>query len=317
MMSTEDNAPAHPRPGSVVVGVTGPGRERAALRFAADCARREGRDVVLVHAFHPGHPAPPPGILLSYADASEAGDWVVKEVGDEFRELSDGSIQFTSLAVAGAPWRVLGDLAVDARMLVVQHRHAHGLARLVTGHTVTGVASRAGCPVVSVNEDWEPPDAGGEVVVGVHEDGGPSEALAEAFVWAEATGAPVRVVHGWRLDAVYDDIITSRIAAEWRAEQRTVLTEAVSTLRSRHPGVSVEVEVRHQWPADVLVDDSRVARLVVMGRHGRAPWGPHHLGSIARTVLRESRCPVMVVPVHVARAELEWDLTADEVSPQT
>lgn len=315
-MSTEQNPSARPRPGSIVVGVTGPGRERAALEFAADCARREGRDVVLAHAFHPARPAPPPGVLLSYADASAVGDWVVKEVGDEFRELTGGSVDFVSAAVAGAPWRVLSDLGRGARMLVVQHRRAHGLERLFTGHTVTGAASHTHCPVVSVNEDWEPSDAAGEVVVGVHDDGGPSEALAEAFAWAEAAGAPVRVVHGWRLDAVYDDIITSRVAAEWRDEQKIVLAEAIAGLRTRHPGVRAEVEVRHQWPADVLVDDSRVARLVVVGRHGRAPWGTHHLGSITRTVLRESQSPVMVVPVHADAAPEDWGLTADEVSPQ-
>ena len=107
----------------------------------------------------------------------------------------------------------------------------------------------------------------------------------------------MRVVHAWRLDAVYDDIITPRVAAEWREEQKSLLREAVAELRSTHPDVRVELEVRHQWPSDVLVDDSQVAALVVVGRHGPRPWGPHHLGSIARTVLRESRSPVMVVPI--------------------
>ena len=315
-MNTEENPSAHPAPGSIVVGVTGPGREQAALQFAADCATRERRAVVLVHAFHPARPAPPPGVLLSYADASEVGDWVVKEVGDEFRQLTGGSVDFDTVAVAGTPWRVLSDLAREARMLVVQHRRAHGLERLVTGHTVTGVASRTLCPVVSVNEDWVPQPTG-EVVVGVHQDAGPVEALEEAFAWAESVDAPVRVVHAWRLDAVYDDIITSRVAAEWRDEQKTVLTEAVAELGVRHPGVQVEVDVRHQWPADVLVDDSRVAQLVVMGRHGRAPWSTHHLGSITRTVLRESKSPVMVVPLHADDDRQDWGLTADEVSPQT
>ena len=316
-MRTEEKRSTHLRPGSVLVGVTGPGRERAALQFAADCARREGRGVVLVHAFHPARPAPPPGVLISYADASEVGDWVVKEVGDEFREMTGGSVDFVVAAVAGVPWRVLSDLAVDARMLVVQHRRAHGLGRLVTGHTVTGAAAHARCPVVSVNEEWTPQQPAGEVVVGVHQDAGPPEALDEAFSWAASVDAPVRVVHAWRLDAVYDDIITSRVAAEWRDEQKTVLAEAIAALRTRHPGVHAEVEVRHQWPADVLVDDSRVAQLVVVGRHGRAPWGTHHLGSIARTLLRESLSPVMVVPVRVVADEQEWGLTADEVSPQT
>jgi nucleotide-binding universal stress UspA family protein len=315
-MNTEVNPSTHPGPGSVVVGVTGPGREKAALRFAADCARRERRGVVLVHAFHPARPAPPPGVLISYADASEVGDWVVKEVGDEFMQLTDGSVAFDVVAVGGTPRRVLSDLARGARMLVVQHRRAHGLERLITGHTVTGVASHAPCPVVSVNEDWVPQPAG-EVVVGVHEDTGPTEALDEAFAWAESVDAPVRVVHAWRLDAVYDDIITSRVAAEWRDEQKAVLAQAVAELGARHPGVQVEVDVRHQWPADVLVDDSQVAQLVVMGRHGRAPWSPYHLGSITRTVLRESKSPVMVVPVHAGAVSEDWGLTEDEVSPQT
>lgn len=315
-MNTEENPSARPEPRSILVGVTGPGRERAALQFAADCARRERRTVVLVHAFHAARPTPPPGVLLSYADASEVRDWVVKEVGDEFMQLTGGSVDFDTVAVAGTPRRVLSDLAHGARMLVVQHRRAHGLERLVTGHTVTGVASRTRCPVVSVNEDWVPQPTG-EVVVGMHQDAGPTEALGEAFAWAESVDAPLRVVHAWRLDAVYDDIITSRVAAEWRDEQKTVLAEAVAELGARHPGVRVEVDVRHQWPADVLVDDSRVAQLVVLGRHGPAPWSRHHLGSITRTVLRESKSPVMVVPVHADDDRPDWGLEADEVSPQT
>ena len=216
-MSTDENAPTRSGPGSVVVGVTGPGRERAALQFAADIARREGRGVVLVHAFHPAHPAPPPGVLLSYADASEVGDWVVKEVGDEFREMTRASVDFVVAAVAGAPGRVLGDLAVDARILVVQHRHARGLGRLVTGHTVTAVASRAHCPVVSVNEDWEPSAASAEVVVGVHDDGGPSEALAEAFAWAEAAGAYGELGSRRSIADVTDPVSLSEVRATKQA----------------------------------------------------------------------------------------------------
>ena len=280
-----------------MVGVTGPGRERAALQFAAECAGREGREVVLAHAFHPAHPAPPPGVLLSYADASEVGDWVVKEVGDEFKELTGGSVAFVCVAVAGAPWRVLSDLGRVARLLVLQHHRAHGLGRLLTGHTVTGAASHTrcrSCPSTRTGHRSSRPARWSLVSTRTPDrrrhwprpSRGPS------------IDAPVRVVHAWRLDAVYDDIIMSRVAAGWREEQKRVLTAAVTALRARHPSVRVEIDVRHQRPADVLVDDSQVARLVVLGRHGRAPWSTHHLGSITRTVLRESKSPVMVVPPH-------------------
>ncbi|MDR7255144.1 nucleotide-binding universal stress UspA family protein [Nocardioides sp. BE266] len=295
-MDTTDTT-AEPVTGPVVVGVTGPGREQAALRFAAELARRDGSPILLVHAVHQPYPAPPPSVLLAREAAVDVGPWVVQEVGRELKELTDGAVEARGVWREGPPARVLAEMSVGARLVVVQHRGAHGLRRLFTGSTVTGLAAHAACPVVSVPPDWRPGVTNDEVVVGVHEEGGPREVLEAGFTWAEATGVALRVVHAWRLDAVYDDIITQRVATEWREEQKRVLAEVVAGLESPHPGVRVVLEVRHQWPSDVLVDDSRAASLVVVGRHGPRSWAPHHVGSIARTVLREASSPVMVVPV--------------------
>ena len=299
-MTTSTNPDAHADEAvphrTLVVGITGPGREHAALRFAAHDAKVGDGEVLLVHAIHAAHPSPPVGVLLTYADAADVGSWVVKEVCEEFEKVSEGAT-FRGLAVPGAPARVLGDLSHDATLVVVQQQHGHGLGRLFTGSTAGGVAARAGCPVVSVNPRWQPEDATGEVVAGLHESGGPREVLEAAFAWAARTGVPLRVVHAWRLDGAYDDIITGRVDENWRHDQKQALERAVADLREQHPDVPVTLEVRHQWPADVLVDDSQVASLVVIGRHGTHPWATHHVGSVARTVLREARSPVMVVPV--------------------
>jgi nucleotide-binding universal stress UspA family protein len=304
---------------AVVVGVTGPGRETAALRFAVEVARRDGLEIVLVHAFRTALTGPPPSALLTTAETADLAHWVVKEVEEELASMTDGDVRHRGLAIAGTPAHVLADLSRGARLVVVQHRALHTLRRLFVGSTSNGVAAHADCPVVSIPTGWVPgegPDPG-EVVVGVHERGLPRPALKAGFEWAAATGAPLRVVHAWRLDAVYDDIITDRVAAQWREEQRRVLDAAVQGMREHYPGVTVIIEVRHQWPTEVLVDDSRVASLVVVGRHGPHGWEPQHLGSLARTVLRESKCPVMVVPVrrHEDAAD-DWELLADEVSPQ-
>ena len=287
---------------AVVVGVSGPGREAAALAYAVDCARRDGSEVVAVHAFRTARTGPPPRALLTFAETADMAHWVIKQVGDELAELTEGTVPFRTLAIAGTPAHVLVDLGRQARMVVVQHHLPHGLRRLFAGSTAYAVAAHAACPVVSVPADWQPGEPGepGEVVVGVHEGGVPLAVLEAAFAEAEATGAPLRVVHAWRLDAVYDDIITDRVAAEWREEQQRALTTVVDGLRARHPAVEVTVEVRHQWPTDVLVDDSQVASLVVVGRHGPHALEPAHLGSLARTVVREARSPVMVVPVRTA-----------------
>lgn len=296
--AVNESAPATRR--AILVGVTGRGRETPALEFAAACARREGAPVRLVHAFRHTLPAPPPSVLITHAEVGEVAEAVVHEVAEEFEELTGGSVEHTTVTLAGKPSRALIELGHDARLIVVQHRSSHRPGHLFVGSTVNGAAAHADCPVVSVPTGWRPDPSGavpGEVVVGVHERGVPHEVLETGFEWAAATGAPLRVVHGWRLDAGYDDIITARVAGEWREEQKQALGAAVACLRERHPSVPVEVEVRHQWPAEVLVDCSRTASLVVVGRRGPHGWVGEHLGSVARTVLRASESPVMVVPV--------------------
>lgn len=270
-----------------------------------------------MHAFGSALPPPPPSVLITYAEARDVAEWVVKEVEQEFEELTGGSLAFRTAALVGTPKHVLVELSREARMIVLQHRDAHWLGRLFVGSTANGVASHSDCPVVSVPTGWEPDQARGEVVVGVHEGGAPRQVLEAAFDWAAAAGTPVRVVHAWHLDAAYDDIITDRVATAWRDGQRQELQAATSGFRDSHPTVPVELDVRHQWPAQVLVDDSQVASLVVVGRHAGHGRLLEHLGSVARTVLREAKSPVMVVPVRTSHETEDWGLVADELSPQT
>jgi nucleotide-binding universal stress UspA family protein len=303
--------------GAVVVGVTGRGRETSALRFAAEHARREGARVVLVHVGRVSLPTVP-GLVVTPTEAIDVAERIVRDAAEELEELVGGPVAHDVVAVTGVPSQVLVELSRDARLVVVQHRTSTALERLFVGSTTNGAAARCHCPLVSVPAGWEPsPDGTAEVVVGVHEAGVPQQVLEAAFSWADRTGTPLRVVHAWRLDAAYDDIITHRVDAEWRSQQERLRSAAVADHRDSWPAVAVEVEVRHQWPADVLVDDSRSASLVVIGRRGARGWIPEHLGSLARAVLRASMCPVMVVPVASSQPSDDGDLSADEVAPQT
>jgi len=283
--------------GAVVVGVTGEGRETGALRFAAECALRDDAEVVLAHAYGTTVPPTPPGVLLTYAQAAAVARAVVHEAEQELARLGRGEVKHRVVTAAVTPSHLLVELGREARLVVVQHRDPTRLGRLFVGSTANGAAAHCDCPVVSVPVDWGPPSApAGDVLVGVHEDGSPLAAVSAGFAWAAATGVALHVVHAWRLDGAYDDIVSARVADEWRAEQLQALGSAVLDLRRDDPSVSVELEVRHQWPAQALVDDSRTASLVVVGRHARHGQPTHHLGSVPRTVLREARSPVMVVP---------------------
>jgi nucleotide-binding universal stress UspA family protein len=303
--------------GSIVVGVTGRGRETPALRFAVDVARREDARIALVHVTR--NPLPSvPGALVDRVEATAVAERILADVAQEVEELARGDVAVDTFSRRGVPAEVLVGLSGAARLVVVQHRTSGALERLVVGSTSHGAAAHSACPVVSVPGDWLPDPRAAEVVVGVHEGGMPRQVLEAGFAWAAATGSLLPIVHAWRLDAAYDDIISNRVAAEWHEEQKDRLVAAVAEVRGDWPQVEVEVEVRHQWPADVLVDDSRNASLVVIGRRGVHGWVPEHLGSLARTVLRAARCPVMVVPV-VERSGEPGDraLVADELSPQT
>lgn len=306
----------------VVVGVTGPGRETAALRYAAERARRDDAEVVLVHAFRMAMSPPPPSVLMAHDSWRDVAGWIVKQVQEELDDLTGGTVSSRTVVQTGSPSHAIVELSRGARLVVLQHRDSGLLGRIFVGSTVNAAAAHAHCPVVSVPEGWTPPegapDAPTDVVVGVHEGGTPREALEAGLAEAEATGARLRVVHAWRLDTAYDDIITARVAEDWRIEQELALAAVVERLREDHPAVRAHVEVHHQWPAQVLVDLSETAGLVVVGRHGAHGWLPGHLGSVPRTVLREGAGPVMVVPLEGTRhPDDDWGLVADEVSPQT
>ena len=304
--------------GAVVVGVTGPGEETAALRFAAAAAMHDGAEVVLAHAYGTILPPPPPSVLMSDADADDMAARVVKGVEEELGDLSAGAVRCRTVTVTGMPSHVLVELSRGARLVVVQHRGPRRLGRFFVGSTVNGAAAHAECPVVSVPRDWEPAEVPGPVVVGVHEEGAPGHVVSAGLEWAAATGASLRLVHAWRLDSAYDDIITARVAEEWRDGRARTLTSSVSHLRTGHPSVPLSVEVRHEWPAQALVEESELASLVVVGRHAGHWQATSHLGSLARTVLREARCPVMVVPPLPVTDDWEdWDLDAADVSPRT
>jgi nucleotide-binding universal stress UspA family protein len=289
-MSTIDARP-------LVVGVTGPGHNTAALRFAVDEAGREGCEVALVHAAHQALPPPPPSVLLTYEGLEDVGNQIVKEVAEELEEISGGSVPCTAASRLGGPVDVLVEASREARLVVLQHRDLSRLARIVVASTANAVAAHAQCPVVSVPEHWSPPEQATRVTVGVHEEGAPHQVLDAAFAAAAARGVPLRVVHAWRLDGGYEDLVGATAAEEWRVQQLESLAQVLQQVRVRHPDVPVEPEVRYARPGDVLVEHSAQSDLLVLGRHSHHRPLPDRLGSVARTLIREARCPVMVVPV--------------------
>lgn len=305
----------------IVVGLDGTEQGIRAVRFAVREAQRVGCGVRLVHALPELVPMAPMLPLISVETFDQVGHRVANEAKQVAYDMTDGNIQVEKVVRSGSRVHVLVESGEDARLIVLGHRDRSALGRVFTASTSTGVATRAHCPVVTLPTAWAPDSRHGHVVVGVDDASRSHEALATAFVAAAARQARLTVLHAWKLQSPYDDIIASRVNGdEWKASVTAELGEAMGELREAYPAVEVDIDVRHQDPAAALLGATEGADLLVLGRRGHgAPLG-FYLGSIARTLIRESRCPVEIIPLtptHAQASTLEMTLTADELAPQT
>ena len=136
------------------------------------------------------------------------------------------------------------------------------------------------------------------VVVGVD---GSSSALA-AVRWAADDCArhhtPLRLVHGYVLPTRgYPEVILTgneiRQAIEDQAHGR--LTEAVAAARAVAPDVEVTTEVVCDAPNHLLIEESRDARLMVLGSQGLGNVTGLLIGSTALALAAHGKCPLVVV----------------------
>ena len=286
----------------IVVGVDGTDQGRLAVRYAVLEAQRLGCGLRLVHATPETVPMAPMVPLISVDTLDQVSHRIVNEGKQLAYDVTDGEIQVEKLVQSGSRVHILMGAAEDARLIVLGHRDRSILGRFFTSSTCTGVASRAHCPVVCVPTIWTPGSRHGRVVVGVEGPEHSQDAMGVAFAAAAERKAKLTVLHAWKLQSPYDDIIVSRAAVEeWKGSATAMLEQVLGDWREAYPEVDVEIDVRHQHTAPALVGATEGADLLVLGRRGRgAPFGIH-LGSTARTLIRESRCPVEIAPPRLSQ----------------
>lgn len=290
-----NHRPSSPPAGAVVVGI-GLEPVEAALAFAAGEARRTHSPLHLVHALRVSGAEAYAGVLQG---AVEAADAAVAQSTARARELVAGEVPVTAERIDDG-WLVadLVDRARTGRMLVLQHRRLGRLQRLVTGSTVSGVASRCPVPVVSVPEDWRPETDTRPVVTVAVQDATEAESLVRrGLCEAGPRGASVEVLHSWWLSSGYDSVVVDQaVRSEREHEVIEELEPGIAAARRDYPDVPLIVTVRHAPPAEALLDASEVSDLLVIGRrHHLLPLGSH-LGPIARAVLRNAAGPVLMEP---------------------
>lgn len=134
----------------IVVGIDGSNASDAALRFAADEARRRHADLDVVYAWSARQHAPiPVGVGADYVDelSGHSRDWL-DSVASSLQ--AEGLPRVDAILTGGDPAEALVRLSTGADMLVVGTRGRGAIASTLLGSVSRHVLHHAKCPVVVV-----------------------------------------------------------------------------------------------------------------------------------------------------------------------
>ena len=139
-----------------------------------------------------------------------------------------------------------------------------------------------------------------QIVVGV--DG--SQASRAALHWAydEAThhDASLTVISTWHPPAMpmsppYGSIPPEGYVSQPKRDALDLLQKLVADLEERNPPVDVRTAIEEGNPAEVLIERSKEADLMVVGSRGHGGFSGMLLGSVSQHLVAHSECPVVVV----------------------
>ena len=283
----------HTTPASIVVAVASSG-SYTAIDFAATEALRQRRGLHLVHGIDLAHADAPPDVVDRARLEQEVGDVLGAAVRHAVAVVG-GLVPVTSTLSQAPAVSAVYASAHDAPLVVVgrcaEARSTHPYVRSVTG----GVAARVHVPVVAVPDDWADDEAPAHVVVGIDHPQQSVPVLHEAFQAASDRQALLTVVSSWWDPTAYvHDPAAFAADHTWPERLRGGIDAVLPELRAEYADVPVELHVRKARPGEVLIDASRHACLLVLGRHDPVLPRDSHLGPVARSVLAEAACPVLL-----------------------
>jgi nucleotide-binding universal stress UspA family protein len=295
---------------TITVGLDGSAESLAAAEWAAREAKLRDLPVKLVHVWRP---VPERMAQASLLDAETHQHWterIPREAAEGLR-LRHPGVEVSTEQLAGTRSEVLAEAARDAELLVIGSRALSGLGGFLVGSVGQGVVARTEVPVVLVRAGEQSADehamdhadvpsgatAFKPVVLGLAA-GSPDEAvIAFAFEEARRRDTELHVLQGWNQSpySVYTMGSGFEPHEEFARERAAVLTEALRAWRQKYPDVEVVEVSRPGSAAGLLIDASRDASLLVVGRRVRRnPFGAH-IGAVTHAVLHHATAPVAVV----------------------
>ncbi|NJP48695.1 universal stress protein [Streptomyces sp. SBST2-5] len=295
---------------SIAVGLDGSLQSRAAAEWAAREAELWQLPLRLVHVWEP---VPEPVAEVAHLTPEKLRRWseqIPRQVADGLRSRHR-ELDVRVESVPGSPMDVLPRVAKETELLVLGSRGLSGLGGFLVGSVGMYVIGHTEAPVVLVRavagadgEERERASSAGAarlpVVLGIDTRHPDDAVIAFAFEEAARRGTAVRAVHAWTLPAHYAFALPAgpRLGDDLGEQEAAALTKILSPWRETFPDVEVVEESAAGSAASRLVEASREASLVVVGRRiRRAPVGVH-IGPVTHAVLHHCAAPVAVVAHH-------------------
>lgn len=130
------------------------------------------------------------------------------------------------------------------------------------------------------------------IVVGVDGSDPSIDALKLAAQLTPLAGDVIRAVTAWQHPAALGFFTP----VDWNPEEQAklALDRALSAAFQDEPPCPIERRVLHGSAAQVLIDESRQASMVVVGSRGHGGFVGLLLGSVSSAVAERSACPVVI-----------------------
>ncbi|MEU5998996.1 universal stress protein [Streptomyces sp. NPDC047197] len=303
---------------TVTAGLDGTPESLAAADWAAREALLRDLPLRLVNAGEWQLPACAPASGLSVptatCDQQRAGARSLLEEARARVGRSHPGLRIEADALSGPPAPALLTAAEDADLLVLGSRGLGRLAGFVVGSVALSVLADCEGPVVLVRAEEHTdgdrlPDAStggssaavvqGEVILGLDLQKPSDQVIEFAFDAARRRAANLRVVHGWTVPPYYyGGDLMPEVNVEMAAQAQRRLDDMLQPWQRKFPTVEMRTQATVGGAGPHLIEASRDAALVVVGRHVRRAAVGTHIGPVTQALLHHAAAPVAVVPHH-------------------
>jgi len=289
------------------------GYSERALMYAMRMAAWHNAQLRVLHVM----PPPPSGTTTELAASCRDMTSHNLQAAVERRRLAGVDIT-TELVESDDPAARIIECAdsFDADLVVTGSHGRTGIERVLLGSVVEALLHRCGRPVLAIPSHLEDGRAGepirfARIVCAVDFAAASLNALTYAIAIAEESDARLTLLHVIDVPPEFKhhpeppDFNVDPIRAEAEAECLTRLRALVPD--GARDYCTIETAVIEGGVSRQLLRMSAAANadLVVLGVHGRNAFDLAFFGSTSKDVIRQARCPVLIVPAGPRRAAMK------------